>query len=57
MNSGQMRSDGWSRCSASISRIQRALRPRLIRMAGKEGVTMSSALADMGDGKKAAPTH
>jgi YegS/Rv2252/BmrU family lipid kinase len=40
-----------------MSRIQGADRPRRIRIAGKEAVTMERALAEMDDGKKAVPAH
>ncbi len=35
-NKGQMKSLGWSRCSASMSRIHGAIRPRRMRKEGKE---------------------
>jgi hypothetical protein len=37
MKSGQMKSLGWSRFSASMDRIHGLERPRRIRMAGKLG--------------------
>jgi YegS/Rv2252/BmrU family lipid kinase len=40
-----------------MSRIQGALRPRRIRIAGKEALTMERALAELDEGKKDVPAH
>jgi hypothetical protein len=40
-----------------MSRIQGELRPRRMRIDGKEDIAMWRALAELDDGKKAVPAH